>query len=611
MIAASLAPHVDLVLSRLSGVRASGNGHTARCPAHEDRVQSLSVTVGTDGKILCHCFAGCTTETIVKSIGLTMADLFPESRPTHQARRRPDLYPSRNVDGTLEAEHYLLRLPDGTKRGWWKLPGATQNGLQGRRTATLPFYRSEYLAQLAPGSVVIVTEGEKAADAAAQLGYAAVGTVTGAGNPIPIDDVLRTLEGFDVVLWPDGDAPGRAHMRELGERLAELSITARILEWTDAPDKGDAADYQGSPDELRALVDGAAPYEPPPAPLPPCECPQCADRVYELERRLEEAHEHHRQTMAMFRSSQHKPNEKMAIVTAVYRWAEEVSHGADPAEPVRVTIATMAESMGVSAQRASVHLKKWATAGLLRLDLTRQWVPEAEEYRTETYLSLPLGSPAATLTAACVTELDRPGSWGGSRPCTPEIPTCSDHPDEPTMLDWQLRSRDCGETLLSGRVDSALVPSVVESLMLHLERSEEPGPTGTDAYVPVNLGLHLETSGAPPNCPEVRIDWAVTPKGTPRVTETSPDPERERLTNELTNWLSRAQPVEDPDALPPCYPYVQTGTASAWERWMLDAPCPHLAHALELIGLEHRFLGVDSPWGPQPAHSDADSRRSA
>jgi hypothetical protein len=55
----------------------SGNGSWLDfCPAHYDREHhSLSVTE-RDGKILIKCFRGCSPEMIVRTLGLTLADLF-------------------------------------------------------------------------------------------------------------------------------------------------------------------------------------------------------------------------------------------------------------------------------------------------------------------------------------------------------------------------------------------------------------------------------------------------------------------------------------------------------------------------------------------------------
>lgn len=73
----STPPSPDLVLSRLDRVRKAGAGWSARCPAHQDKTASLSVTSGTDGKLLVHCFAGCSTHDVLAAIGLTVGDLFP------------------------------------------------------------------------------------------------------------------------------------------------------------------------------------------------------------------------------------------------------------------------------------------------------------------------------------------------------------------------------------------------------------------------------------------------------------------------------------------------------------------------------------------------------
>ncbi len=74
----------DPLLARLHGVRKSGDGWSARCPAHDDRQNSLSVNSGDDGRILLHCFAGCRPEGIVAALGLEMKDLFPDDSDRRQ-----------------------------------------------------------------------------------------------------------------------------------------------------------------------------------------------------------------------------------------------------------------------------------------------------------------------------------------------------------------------------------------------------------------------------------------------------------------------------------------------------------------------------------------------
>lgn len=72
---------VENFVDRLDHVRKSGRGWIAKCPAHEDRTASLSIAVGDDGRVLLHCFAGCSAADVVSAVGLEISDLFVR-RPT-------------------------------------------------------------------------------------------------------------------------------------------------------------------------------------------------------------------------------------------------------------------------------------------------------------------------------------------------------------------------------------------------------------------------------------------------------------------------------------------------------------------------------------------------
>lgn len=59
---------LDAALARLDGVRRVGAGWLARCPAHNDAEPSLSVAVAADGRLLAHCFAGCTFADVLHAL---------------------------------------------------------------------------------------------------------------------------------------------------------------------------------------------------------------------------------------------------------------------------------------------------------------------------------------------------------------------------------------------------------------------------------------------------------------------------------------------------------------------------------------------------------------
>jgi hypothetical protein len=81
----------DLLLSLLDKVKPTGKDrYQARCPAHADKGPSLSIREMDDGRVLVHCFAGCTVYEIVQAVGLELSDLFPpRTAGNAKGERRP------------------------------------------------------------------------------------------------------------------------------------------------------------------------------------------------------------------------------------------------------------------------------------------------------------------------------------------------------------------------------------------------------------------------------------------------------------------------------------------------------------------------------------------
>jgi hypothetical protein len=74
------APNLETILSQLSKVKKQGSGFIALCPGHDDKVRSLSIKEGNDGKILLFCHSGCRTADVLNSIGLEFRNLFTDGR---------------------------------------------------------------------------------------------------------------------------------------------------------------------------------------------------------------------------------------------------------------------------------------------------------------------------------------------------------------------------------------------------------------------------------------------------------------------------------------------------------------------------------------------------
>jgi hypothetical protein len=67
------------VLARLENVRRSGDGYLAKCPAHKDIQNSLSIH-HRDNKWLLKCHAGCDWRAIISAIGVAPNQLFDNDR---------------------------------------------------------------------------------------------------------------------------------------------------------------------------------------------------------------------------------------------------------------------------------------------------------------------------------------------------------------------------------------------------------------------------------------------------------------------------------------------------------------------------------------------------
>src|SRR2546426_10429548 len=98
--------------------RANGAGWMACCPAHGDRVASLSIGTGREGRALLKCHAGCETANVLKALGLQPCDLFEADMSTAGETR----YEVRDASGALVAVHVRRDGPEG-KRFHWERDG--------------------------------------------------------------------------------------------------------------------------------------------------------------------------------------------------------------------------------------------------------------------------------------------------------------------------------------------------------------------------------------------------------------------------------------------------------------------------------------------------------
>jgi putative DNA primase/helicase len=254
---------IDHVLARLKGVRRSGSGWTARCPAHDDNRPSLKIDVRPDGGILLRCHAGCSFDAIRAKLDDAASHTVSVKLPPRSMEngRLVKTYPYCDENGVLLYE----KLRFEPKRFQWRRP--TEGG--GYRYSLGDVRRVPYgLASIQTAvaskvTAVFYCEGEKAVDALGRIGAAAFTFGTGAAAALPrgAADFLRGAAG--VVVLPDNDDVGRVHARRAAHAFAQAGLSVKILALPNVPLHGDAHDWceaGGSPASLRELIRTTAPY---------------------------------------------------------------------------------------------------------------------------------------------------------------------------------------------------------------------------------------------------------------------------------------------------------------------------------------------------------------
>lgn len=289
------------LLALLSDVNEESDGYLAQCPGHDDSKPSLRVAVGRNGKALLKCRAGCTTEHVVESLGMTMADLseidtgnapVPAARST-AAQATPGaiaglamrldgyeqaLFPESGFDSPEVvkafdyaqsrfglAEDDIIRLGLGYTDDLggnvprlvvpFRTPQGVARNFQGR--ALDPSAKVRWQGPKSPDggswsplgwfpgesgwAEVIICEGPGDALTAAAAGYDTLG-IAGASrvnNPAIIAEIAEWVKGRPVVIAGDGDTAGRQFSATLSKGLLDLGVHVRVLDMPDGVDLND------------------------------------------------------------------------------------------------------------------------------------------------------------------------------------------------------------------------------------------------------------------------------------------------------------------------------------------------------------------------------------
>ena len=184
-------------------IRLADGSWMARCPAHDDRDPSLHITP-KEGRVLLHCFAGCSYQEIVNALKISspsiggVEDIYVYTDEAgNPLFRKIRFFPKDFIIERYENGRWEAGL-GSTRRVLFNLQGVIQ------------------------AKKVYIVEGEKDVKALLNAGLVATTNPNGASEKI-VDEYIKPLAGKRVIIIPDNDQAGMRHARDWADKLKGLA----------------------------------------------------------------------------------------------------------------------------------------------------------------------------------------------------------------------------------------------------------------------------------------------------------------------------------------------------------------------------------------------------
>jgi len=255
------------------------NGHyRAYCPACTGRRPTLVARVGEDKKgrpkVDVYCHRGCEKDDILEALGLGWPDLYEEGviagrRAGRQRGGRWDEieeeYDYVDLSGDLVFQVCRLETPPGEPKDFGQRCPKGNGGWSYKVNDLEPVLYNwpAVVRAIQNKELVLLCEGEKDANRAMEeLAEFGIVSTTGPGGAEKWRPSLTpALRGARVLLIPDNDPKGRAHVEKVGRELLPVAKTLQLLELPGVPEEGgdlsDWFDAGGTAEEFRELAERA------------------------------------------------------------------------------------------------------------------------------------------------------------------------------------------------------------------------------------------------------------------------------------------------------------------------------------------------------------------
>lgn len=245
--------------------------YKALCPAHNDKIPSLSIKKVMDKegyeKTNITCYANCDIKDILERVGMSVSDLYTNPKTKIYKSELDKCISYYETKGIKYIEHYTYKdqndkylytkikfmQEDGKKTFRYVVIG--KNGWENGRGGKKPvLYRLNKVVQaIKDGHPVYIVEGEKDVHTLETMGYTA--TTTGGASTWE-KEYNKYFIAATVIILPDNDESGKNYANEIIKGIKKIAYRFKVVTIS-SDEKGDITDFVNkgnSKDDIKRVI---------------------------------------------------------------------------------------------------------------------------------------------------------------------------------------------------------------------------------------------------------------------------------------------------------------------------------------------------------------------
>ena len=242
---------------QIKTARGCKSTYITRCPAHNDKVASLSISESNEGKILLNCHANCDADEILNRVGLSWKDLSNRKELTWHQKKAWGLsqelggewkciaeYPYKDENGKYLYSKVRFENESGRKEiRYYQVDNVNDVAVAGKGDNESVLYRlPEFLELRKKAQYVYIVEGEKDVETLKRLkgGFGCAITCGGAGDWRK--EFARCFKGLKVIILRDNDNAGLTYAEEVKRDLLNYAHFVKVVNPSNL-EHGDVTDF--------------------------------------------------------------------------------------------------------------------------------------------------------------------------------------------------------------------------------------------------------------------------------------------------------------------------------------------------------------------------------